>query len=132
MDPRLSLSVVAVLVAGCLVSCGSHGKPAAAVCGSVDDLTSSVGALRSTALTTPAGTTALAAVGTDLVAVKTDAKAQFSAQIAAVETAYADLRTSTEIAKARPTPASLAATAKDFSTFGSKVQTLVADVKTTC
>jgi hypothetical protein len=130
VDPRLAISLVAVLVAGSLVSCGSHDKPA--VCGSVDDLTTSVNALRSTTLATSAGASALTAVGTDLAAVKADATSEFSSQIAAVEAAYAALESSTAIAKARPTPASLGATAKDFSTFGSTVKTLVADVKTTC
>jgi hypothetical protein len=130
VDARLPLSLAAVVVAGTLVSCGSHDTPP--VCGSVDDLTTSVNALRSGTLTSSTGASALTAVGTDLAAVKADAKTQFASQIAAVEAAYSALQGSAAIAKAKPTPASLAATAKDFSTFGSTVKTLVADVKTTC
>jgi type IV pilus biogenesis protein CpaD/CtpE len=130
VDARLPLTVVAVLMAGSLVSCGSHDTPA--VCGSVDDLSTSVDALRSTTVTSSAGASALSAVRTDLAAVKADATSQFAPQIAAVETAYAALESSAAIAKAKPTPASLAASAKDFSTFGTAVRTLVADVRSTC
>jgi hypothetical protein len=98
----------------------------------VDDLTASAGALRSTTLTSAAGASALTTVGTDLQAVQSDATTQLSAQVAAVDTAYSALESSTAIAKARPTPASLAASAKDLSTFGSTVRTLAADVRSTC
>lgn len=128
---RLALALVTAVVASSLVSCGSsNDKPA--VCGSVNDLTASVSALQKTTLTSADGASALTAVGTGLDAVKADATSQFSAQIADVEAAYSALETSTATAKARPTPASLAASAKDFSTFRSKVGTLVADIRSTC
>jgi hypothetical protein len=130
VDARLPLSAVAALAVGSLVSCGSPDRPV--VCGSVDDLTASAGALRSTTLTSAAGARALTTVGTDLQAVESDATTQLSAQVAAVEAAYTALASSTAIAKARPTPASLAASAKDLSTFGSTVRTLAADVRSTC
>lgn len=130
MDARLPIALVAVLAAGTLVSCGSHDEPA--VCGSVDDLADSVNALDSTTLRSAAGASALGAVGTDLTSVKSDAATQFSSQLAAVEAAYSALESSTEIAKARATPTSLAATVKDFSTFRSTTRTLLADIKATC
>ena len=95
---------------------GANDKPA--VCGSVNDLTASVSALQKTTLTSSAGASALAAVGTNLHTVKADATSQFSPQIAAVEATYSALETSTATAKARPTPASLAATAKDSRPSG--------------
>jgi hypothetical protein len=131
VDVRLALALVTTVVACSLVSCGSsNAQPA--VCRSVNDLADSASALQKTNLTSADGARALTLVGTDLDAVKADATSQFSAQIAEVEAAYSALEISTASAKARPTPASLAASAKDFSTFGSKVRTLVADVRSTC
>jgi hypothetical protein len=130
VDARLGLWLVAALLVGSLVSCGSKDKPA--VCGSVDDLSSSVEAITSTTVASPSGASALTAVAADLDAVKAEAQTQFAPQITAATAALSALQASTAIAKAKPTPASLAASAKDFSTFGSAVQTLVADIKSTC
>lgn len=126
--PLVTLALGAVL-AGC-------GEDQPAVCGSIDSLSSSVDSVKAIDVTSSGGISdlksGLKAVGDDLSDVKADAKSEYSTEIDAVETSYASLRTSVESAVADPSAATLTAARTALSAFGTDVQSLITDVKSTC
>lgn len=125
---------VAALVLGVsLVGCSSDN---AAVCGSVDNLKTSVDSAKKIDVTSSTGISdlqnGLAAVDTNLAQVKTDAKSEFSFELTAVDTASNALKTSLTTAKSDPAAATLAAAASASQAFVASVQTLSTKVKSTC
>jgi hypothetical protein len=116
-----------------LAACGED-QPA--VCGSVDDLKSSVDDAKKVDVTGPDVLTdiqsALKAVEGDFADVKADAKSEFSAPVDTVETSLAALKSSLEQARSAPAADTVAAAAAAVSAFGTAVQTLIDDVKSTC
>lgn len=125
---------VAALVLGVsLVGCSSDN---AAVCGSVDNLKTSVDSAKKIDVTSSTGISdlqnGLAAVDTNLAQVKTDAKSQFSSELTAVDTAYNALKTSLTTAKSDPAAATLVAAASASQAFVASVETLSTKVKSTC
>ena len=133
MRRLLALATAALVLGASLVGC-SEDEPE--VCGSVDDLKTSVNSLKDVDLTTSGAVedlqSGLANIKTDLEEVKTDAKSQFSSQIEAVDTAYGALATSAEDAKADPSVATLSAVASAWSTFRTDVKSLIEDIQATC
>ncbi len=73
----------------------------------------------------------LTAVESDLADVHADAKSEFSAPVDAVETSLATLKTSVEGAQTAPSADTVAAAGAALSAFGTEVQNLSNDVKST-
>jgi hypothetical protein len=130
----LSLTLVSLLLGVSLVACGGNDKPA--VCGSVDTLKGSISDLKNIDITSSGAVsslqTQLTTVKDDFDAVKTDAKAQFSTQIDAVDGAYTTLVSTANTAKSSPSAANLATLAAAASAMYAALQTLVSDVQATC
>jgi hypothetical protein len=128
------LAASTLVLTATLTACGGNDKPA--VCGSVDDLKSSISGLTDLNLKSGSALTdlqgQLTTIKSDFDTVKADATSQFSAQIKAVDTSYTALQTTAGAAVANTTVATLAAAATDLSTFASAVQTLITDVQETC
>lgn len=134
MKNVIPLSVAALVLSGSLVACGGSNKPA--VCGSVDALTSSVSDLKDLKLTSSDAVsqlqTDLNKIKSNVDTVKADAKTQFSTQMDAVDSAYTALKAAADTARSTPSVATFAAAATALSTFGTAVQTLISDIKSTC
>ena len=120
--PSIVITVVSVALAAALAACGGD-KPA--VCGSVDSLNQSVQNVKKIPLYSASSLgdveRELPAIESDLAQVKADAKSESSSQIDAVESSYANLRTSVEAAKTDPSPDTLRATGSALSTFETDV-----------
>ena len=120
-------------LAAALAACGGN-KPA--VCSSVDSLNQSVQNVKDMPLYTANSPgdveRELPAIESDLAQVKADAKSEFSSQIGAVESSYANLRTSVEAAKTDPSPGTLRAAGTALSTFNTDVGSLISDIRSTC
>ena len=131
--PPIVIAVVSVALAAVLAACGGN-KPA--VCSSVDNLNQSVQNVKAIPQYTASSTSdlerELPAIESDLAQVKADAKSEFSSQIDAVESSYANLRTSVEAAKTDPSPDTLRAAGNALSTFNTDVGSLISDVQSTC
>ena len=130
----LILTLPTMLLAASLAACGGDDKPA--VCGSVDDLKSSVQSVKDVDVTTSSGLSdlesALTTVKDDLASVKADATSEFSSQIDTVETSYSALTSTVDKAKTSPSATTLSATASALSTFNTDAQSLISDVESTC
>ncbi len=133
MKRAITLAVPTLMLAGSLAACGEDTP---AVCGSVDDLKSSIQKIKDIDLTSSGALSdlesGLKAIKSDLDAVASDAKAQFSTQVDTVEASYGKLETSVEAAVATPAAATLAAAGTALSTFGTDAKKLVSDVQSTC
>jgi len=131
---RLTAAVTTTLLLGAVLVGCSDDKPA--VCGSVDDLKTSVGNVKNIDLTASGAVSdlesSLTTIKSDLATVKTDAKSQYSTQIDAVDTAFTQLTTAADAAKADPTGTTLAAVVAAVPPFTSAVQKLADDVTSTC
>ena len=114
----------------------AFGEDASAACGSVDDLKASVNDLKQVDVSSPDDLpdlqSALKAVESDFAGVKKDAKSEFSARVDAVETSLAALKSSVGQAQKAPAADTVAAAVSALSAFGTQVQKLVGDVKSTC
>jgi hypothetical protein len=130
----IPLSLAALVLSGSLVACGGSDKPA--VCGSVDDLRSSVSALKDIKLTSSGAVgrlqTSLDTIKSNVETVKADAKTQFSTQLDALDSSYTALKAAADTARSAPSVATFAAAATALSTFSSAAQTLVSDIQATC
>ena len=133
MKPPITLTMAALVLSASLVGCGED-KPA--VCGSVDNLKTSVNDLKDIDVTSSSAVSdlesGLTTIRADLDDVKTDAKSEFSPQIEAVDTSYAAVKTSVDAAKADPSATTLAAAGTAVSAFGTDVETLISDIQSTC
>jgi hypothetical protein len=133
MKSPIALTVVALVLGASLVGCGKD-KPA--VCGSVDDLKTSVANLKDIDITSSSAVSdlesGLSTIKTDLGQVKTDAKSEFSSQIGAAEASYTAAKSSVDAAKADPSAATLAAAGSALSAFNTAVRTLISDIQSTC
>ena len=131
---KTAIAVTTLILALPLAACGGEDKPA--VCGSVNDLTSSIKDVKDVEVTNSDALTdlktALTAVESDFADVKADAKAEFSAPVDAVQSSLAALKTSVEQAQAAPSAATLAAAGSALSALVTEVQKLIDDVKSTC
>jgi len=133
MKTSLALTTCALLLGVAVAACGSD-EPA--VCGSVDDLKASIEDLRSIDVTS--GDTlaelenGLATVRSDVDTVKADAKTEYSSELGAVETTYANLTTAVDDARTSPSETTLTAARSAQSAFGSDVDALVSSVEATC
>jgi hypothetical protein len=131
---RVLLSVAALVLGGSLAGCGGSNKPA--VCGSVDDLKTSLGDLKAISITSSGAVSdlekSLTTIKGNFDTVKTDAKSQFSTQIQAVDSSYAAMKTAADAAVASPSVTTIATAAAALSTFSTSAQTLVSDVQATC
>ena len=122
-----------LLVGAALVGC-SDDKPA--VCDSLDNITTSIEDIKSIDVTSPGAVSdlesGLAAIKSDLAALKTDAESQYATQVDAVDLAFTALTTSVDAAKADPTATTLGAAAAAVDPLTAAVQTLSDDVRSTC
>lgn len=106
------------------------------MCSSADKLRSSVDSVQdidvdsSTALSDLQS--GLSSIGDALTEVKSDAAAEFSTQVDAVEASYAALTSSVKDAKASASAETLAAAGTALSTLDTDVKRLLDDVQTTC
>ena len=132
MTTSIARLLVPLLLGAALVACGSD-QPA--VCSSVDRLETSVEDLKDVDVTAN-GLTALQSqlttIKEDVADLEEDATAEFSAQIEAVDTSYAGLKTSADTAKSDPSMSNLAAVATAVSALVADVKTLASDVRSTC
>ncbi|MFJ9387400.1 hypothetical protein ACIRON_01175 [Nocardioides sp. NPDC101246] len=129
----IPVAVLTLALATPLTGCGDDQT---AVCGSVDDLQTSVDEVRDIDVSSSGALadleSGLEAIGSDLSDVKTDAKAEFSSQIEDVQASYDALVASLDAAKESASATTLSAAATALSTFGSDVRTLITDVQETC
>ena len=127
-------TIAATLVISASLAACSEEPPA--VCGSVDALKASVADLKQIDVASSTGLSdlrgALTAVGDDVTQVKSDAVAEFDSQVDAVEASYDKLTSSVESARTSPSADAVTAAGNALSTFGTDVDALVTDVKTTC
>ena len=133
MRSFIAISVITVALASALTACGED-EPA--VCGSVKSLDASVKKVKAIDVTSSGAISELRsgfkAIAGDLKEVKADAESEFSDELDAVEASYASLRTSLKTAKADSSPATLGAARKALSAFGTAVQSLITDIRSTC
>jgi hypothetical protein len=133
MRSSIVQAVAALVLGASLVGC-SADQPA--VCGSVDNLKTSVDDVKKIDVTSSTGITdlqnGLVTVETNLAQVKTDAKSDFSAQLGAVDAAYNTLKTRLTAAKSAPTAATRTSAAAAAQAFGGAVENLSTTVKSTC
>jgi hypothetical protein len=129
----VALTIATLILGASLAACGED-KPA--VCGSVDDLKSSVDSVKDIDVGSSSAVSDLqsgvTSIESDLAAVKADAKSEFSSEIQAVEQSLAALKTSVNAAKADPTAATLSSAGAALSAFGTGAETLVSDIQSTC
>ena len=129
----VALTIATLMLCASLAACGGD-KPA--VCGSVDDLKSSVDDVKDIDVTSSGAVsdlqTGLTSVESDLAAVKADAKSEFSSQIQGVQQSFATLKTSVDAAKADPTASTLSTAGAALSAFDTGVESLVTDIQSTC
>ena len=133
MKRSLAVAAATLVLTASLAACGND-KPA--VCGSVDNLRTSVDDLKNVDVTSSGAVsdlqTALTSVENNVATVKSDAKSEFSTQINAVDTALASLKTTIDTAKADPSAANVAAVAAAAAPADTALETLISDVQSTC
>ena len=133
MRNSLAITVASLAVAASVVSCGQDTP---AVCGSVNDLKTSVNNVTKIDVTSSGALSdlksGLSAVQSDLAQVKSDATSKFGSQINAVEQSYDALKTSVASVQSGATAATLAEAGAALSTFGTDVKKLIADIQSTC
>lgn len=133
MRNSLALTLASVAVCASVVSCGEDTP---AVCGSVNDLKTSVANVQKIDVTASGAINdlkaGLSAIQSDLAQVKADATSQFGSQLSTVESSYEALRTSVQSVQSGASAATLAEAGAALSTFGTDVQKLISDIQTTC
>ena len=106
------------------------------MCSAADDLRTSIDDLREIDVTASGSLdeleSGLETVEGNISSVKSEAESEFATQIEAVDTSTAELRSAVDEAKADPTVTTLAAAASALSAFGTDVDTLIDDVRSTC
>ena len=113
--------------------CGGKDKPA--VCTDVTNLESSISAVTKIKINQGALTelkTKLAQVQTDAMQLKTDAKAQFSTEVSAVDAAATTFKTALDAAVAAPSATTIAAVIASVPALTTALSNLQTAVKTTC
>jgi outer membrane murein-binding lipoprotein Lpp len=127
------LFLVAVLVTGLLVACGSSSKPQ--LCSDVKNLQSSVNELRDIS---PTGSAlvkikdGVTNVGKNVQTVVSSAKSQYSSQVADLQSAYSSLKTNAQKAGDTRSAQDFAAVATSFSQLGTATKNLASAVQNTC
>jgi len=125
--------VASIAISASLAAC-SEDPPA--VCDSVSSLRASVDDVKKVDVASSGGLSdlrsGLSAVGDDLAQVKSDAAAEFGAQVDRVEASYTELNNSVESARKSPSAEAVKAAGTALSAFGADVEALVKDVQTTC
>lgn len=133
MKPSIGLTIATLVIGMSVVACGDD---APAVCGSVDDLRTSIDDVREIDLTASGAVdelqSGLGTVEGNLADVKSDAQEEFSPEIDAVDTSLDGLKTAVDAAKTDPTAETLAAAAAALADFGTNAEALVDDVQSTC
>jgi len=129
--PIVAVAATIVLIPA-VVAC-SDDPPA--VCGSVDDLSSSVDSLSNIdfSSTTPSDVqSAMTNIKNNLDTVKSDAKSEFATEVEPVESAFTTLQSSFDKASKNPTGGSVAEASTALSDFSTALKTLTNDVESTC
>jgi hypothetical protein len=134
MRRKLVLNAAAfVMLSASLVACGEDTP---AVCGSADQLKSSVDKLKDIDVTETNGIdelkSQLETIDGDLDQFTNDAKSEFSSEVDTVTQAFEALETSVQAAIADPTSDTVAAAVSALSVFSTGVKALITDVKETC
>jgi hypothetical protein len=133
-DMKPAIAVATLLLAVSLTACGGEDEPA--VCNSSNDLKTSLKDAQK--IDIGSGTaladlkSALKEVRSNLATVKEDAESEYSAQVKAIESGYAALRTSIQSATSSTSAATLAAVGAAVSALATDVEALIADVQKTC
>ena len=129
----LGLVTIGVLLAGAISACSSDDKPP--ICSSVDALKSSVQNLRDVQVQQGAVSeikSDAAEVKSDFDTLKTDAKGQYSTQIAAVNNALVATSNSANKAAAAPSASALLGLTASLKSLGTATAALTSAVKNTC
>lgn len=130
---QLAAALAALTVAALLVACGGKNEPA--VCTDVANIQKTVDDLKDVKIEAGAiGTiqTDLATMRQQLATLKTDAKAQFSGETAAVSTALDTLSTNVAAARASPSLTTLSAVGTAVAGVKDAASSLVSAVESTC
>ena len=135
MTTRRAVGTVLALIAisGGLAGCGGNDKPA--VCSDLDNLKSSLSALKDVKLEQGALTTLssdLQKVQSDLDQLAKEAKSQYSNEVSAVKSAASALSSSLKTASSDPNATSLSAVATDVGNLGTAISNLGDAVSNTC
>ena len=134
MRRKLALTAATVvMLSASLVACGDDTP---AVCGSANQLKSSVEEVKDIDVTDTNGIdelkSQLETIDGDLDQLTNDAKQEFSSQVDAVTTTFEALKASVQAATENPSAETLAAAATAWSAFSTSVKTLISDVQSTC
>ena len=140
MRPTIAVTAATLILLGASLTGCAKDEPAKAaepaVCASASDLETSIKDLQNIDLTSSGALadlqTGFTTVKSNLADVKSDAKSEFSSQIAAIDTAYEALKTSLDAATSNPSVAALTAAGAALAALGTDVKTLATDVKSTC
>ncbi len=128
-----ALAAVSILLSVCLGGCGGEDP---AVCGSVNDLKSSIADLKNIDITSSGALSelqsGLTALKSDFDQVRTDAKSEFASSIESVDAAYSAVKSAVEAATADPTAATIAAAGSALSSLRTELEALVSDIESTC
>jgi TolA-binding protein len=134
MTRKLALAAATVvMLSASLVACGDDTP---AVCGSANQLKSSVEEVKDIDVTDTNGIdelkSQLETIDGDLDQLTNDAKSEFSSQVDSVTTTFEALKVSVQAATSDPSADTLAAAATAWSAFSTSVKTLISDVQSTC
>ena len=134
MRRKLALTAATVvMLSASLVACGDDTP---AVCGSANQLKSSVEEVKDIDVTDTNGIdelkSQLETIDGDLDQLTNDAKQEFSSQVDAVTTTFEALKASVQAAAENASAETLAAAATAWSAFSTSVKTLISDVQSTC
>lgn len=131
MTRTVALAVATLLLGAGLSGCSDQP----AVCDSVDALQASVDNLKDINLSENGVgeiSDSLSTIEDDLRQVKTDAKAEWSAQVDAIEADATELTSTVETAQQGPSASTLGAVGTAVSTLVDDVTALAEDVSSTC
>ena len=134
MSRKLVLTAATfVMLSASLVACGDDTP---AVCGSAEQLQSSVDELKDIDVTETNGLdefkSQVETIDGDLDQLANDVQSEFSSQVDAVATTFVALEASVQAAIADPSADTLAAAVTALSAFSTDVQALIGDVQSTC
>ena len=134
MSRKLVLTAATfVMLSAALVACGDDTP---AVCGSAEQLQSSVAKLKDIDVTETNGLdefkSQLETIDGDLDQLTNDAKSEFSSQVDAVTTTFEALKASVQTATADPSADTVGAAVTALSAFSTNVKALISDVESTC
>lgn len=129
-----AIALASLLLASTLAGCGGKNSPA--VCGSIDDLKTTIASVKDIDFTSSGALdqvkAKMSAIGDDLTKVKSDAGSGFSTQINDVQTSLDALQADVSSVVASPSAAALASVGTALSTFATSVKELVTEVQATC